>query len=154
MNKEWESILKTYLRSKSHLQVVWFNGHVNCLVMFDCDPMHCNLPVSPVCGISQARILEWVVISFSRGSSQPRDWAHISCVSCTAGRFFTIRATRECLEGPCLCKGSWWLYFKDSDISAEELTFILTGDVFPSYRSTFQGRHYGFKSRNWVITYI
>ena len=38
-----------------------------------CDPMDCSLPVSSVHGISQAKILEWVVISFSRGSSWPRD---------------------------------------------------------------------------------
>ena len=37
------------------------------------DPMDCSLPGSSVHGISQARILEWVAISFSRGSSQPRD---------------------------------------------------------------------------------
>ena len=39
-----------------------------------CDPMDCNLPGSSVHGILQARILEWVAISFSRGSSWPRDW--------------------------------------------------------------------------------
>ena len=44
-------------------------------------------PGSSVHGISQARILEWVASSFSRGSSQSRDWA---CISCLAGRFFTI----------------------------------------------------------------
>ena len=38
-----------------------------------CDPMCCSLPGSSVCGIFQARVLEWVAISFSRGSSQPRD---------------------------------------------------------------------------------
>ena len=38
-----------------------------------CDPMDCSPPGSPVHGISQARILEWVAISSSRGSSQPRD---------------------------------------------------------------------------------
>ena len=42
-----------------------------------CDPMDCSTPGSPVPGISQARILEWVAISFSRGSSQPRDWTHV-----------------------------------------------------------------------------
>ena len=47
---------------------------------------------SSVHGISQARILEWVAISFSRGSSWPRNWTYISCI---AGRFFTIWATRE-----------------------------------------------------------
>ena len=45
-------------------------------------PMGCNPPGSSVHGILQARILEWVVISFSRGSSWPRDWTHVSCVSC------------------------------------------------------------------------
>ena len=42
--------------------------------------MDCSLPGSFVHGISQARMLEWVAISFSRGSSQPRDWTHISCI--------------------------------------------------------------------------
>ena len=40
-------------------------------------------------GISQARILEWVAIFFSRGSSITRNWTHDSCVSCLAGGFFT-----------------------------------------------------------------
>ena len=44
---------------------------LSCLVL--CDPMDCNLPGSSVHGISQARILEWVAISFSRGSSQLRN---------------------------------------------------------------------------------
>ena len=39
-------------------------------------------------GILQARILEWVVISFSKGSFWPRDWIPVSCVSCITGRFF------------------------------------------------------------------
>ena len=47
-------------------------------------------------GISQARILEWVAISFSRGSSQCRDWTQISCI---AGRFFTIWISREAPKG-------------------------------------------------------
>ena len=48
-----------------------------------------SLPDSSVHGISQARILEWVTISSSRGSSWPRDRTPVSCVSCIAGRFFT-----------------------------------------------------------------
>ena len=52
-------------------------------------PTDCSPPGSSVHGIFQARILEWVAIFFSRGSSQPRDRAHISCVSCTEGGFFT-----------------------------------------------------------------
>ena len=57
-----------------------------------CDPMDCSPPGSSVHEILQARILEWVAISFSRGSSQPRDWTRV-CY--TAGRFFTNWATRE-----------------------------------------------------------
>ena len=43
-----------------------------------CNPMDCSPPGSSVHGILQARILEWVAIAFSRGSSWPRDWTHIS----------------------------------------------------------------------------
>ena len=51
--------------------------------------MYCTLPGSSVHGILLARILEWVAISFSRGSSQPKDWTWVSCGSYIAGRFFT-----------------------------------------------------------------
>ena len=54
-----------------------------------CDPMDCSPPGSSVCGIFQARILNWFTISFSRESSQPRDQTLISCVSCITGRFCT-----------------------------------------------------------------
>ena len=50
--------------------------------MIICDPMNCAPPGSSVHGISQARILEWVAISSSRGSSQPRNQTCVSCVSC------------------------------------------------------------------------
>ena len=54
--------------------------------------MGCSPPGSSVHEILQARILEWVAVPFSRGSSWPRDRTHISCI---AGRIFTIWATRE-----------------------------------------------------------
>ena len=57
-----------------------------------CDPMDCSLPGSSVHGILQTRILEWVAIPFSRGSSWPRDW---TCVSWIGGGFFTFLATQE-----------------------------------------------------------
>ena len=47
-----------------------------------CNPMDCNSPGSSVHGILQARILEWVAMSSSRGSSQPRDQTGVCCVSC------------------------------------------------------------------------
>ena len=59
----------------------------SCLTL--CDPMDYSLPGSSVHGILQARILEWVTITFSRGSSWHRDQTRVSY---TAGRFFTIRA--------------------------------------------------------------
>ena len=71
-----------------------------CLVAQSCltlrDPTDCSPPGSCVHGILQARILEWVAVSSSRGSSWPRDqiW-----VSCTAGRFLT--------EPPVKCHASW-----------------------------------------------
>ena len=54
-----------------------------------CNPMDCSPPGSSVHEILQARVLERVAISSSKGSSQPRDWTHISWVSCIAGRLFT-----------------------------------------------------------------
>ena len=47
-----------------------------------CHPIDCSPPDSSVHGIFQARILEWGVIFYSRGSSQLRDQAPISCISC------------------------------------------------------------------------
>ena len=64
-----------------------------CLTL--CDPMDCSLPGSSLHGILQARILEWVAISFSRGSSQLRDRTQVSCI---AGRRFNLWATGEVLE--------------------------------------------------------
>ena len=55
-----------------------------CLAL--CDLVDCNLPGFSVHGISQVGILEWVAISFSRGSSPPTGQTHISCI---AGGFFT-----------------------------------------------------------------
>ena len=57
-----------------------------------CDPIDCSPPGSFVRGIFQTRIVEWVAISFSRGSSRPRDQTQVSCI---AGGCFTIWATRE-----------------------------------------------------------
>ena len=55
-----------------------------CLVIMLCptlwDPMDCTLPGSSVLGISQAKILEWVVIPVPRGSSQPKDLTRVSSI--------------------------------------------------------------------------
>ena len=53
-----------------------------------CNPVDGSPPGSSVRGVSQTRVLEWIVISFSRESSQPRDWTCVSSVSCIATGFF------------------------------------------------------------------
>ena len=59
------------------------------------DPKDSSPPGSSVCRIFQARILEWVAISSSRESSQPRDQTCVSCISCIGRRILFTRATRE-----------------------------------------------------------
>ena len=70
----------TFLCIKVHFSSV----AQSCLIL--CDPMDCSQSDSSVHGILQVRIMEWVVISFSRGSSQPRDQTRVSCI---ANRLFT-----------------------------------------------------------------
>ena len=61
----------------------------SCLTL--CDPVGYSPPGSSVHGILQARLLEWVAILFSRESFEPRDQTQVSCI---AGSFFTIWASR------------------------------------------------------------
>ena len=77
----------------------WWEPGVTCAVRFVaqscptlCDHMHCSPPGSSVHGILQARILQWVAMPSSRGSSQARDQTQVSRI---ADGFFTIWATRE-----------------------------------------------------------
>ena len=82
--KEWICLFKnrpswcTLKWTRIYLKVPWTCVHIQ-LCLTPCDPTDCSLPVH---GIFQARILEWVAISSSRGSFQSRDQTHISCVSC------------------------------------------------------------------------
>ena len=71
-----------------------------------CSSTDCSPSGSSIHGILQARILEWVAISLSRGSSRPRDWTQVSHV---AGRFFTIWATKGNLEWLCFDNIPLWL---------------------------------------------
>jgi len=66
-----------------------------------CDPVDCSPPGSSVHGILQARILERVAISFSRGSSRPRDRTQVSHL---AGRCFNLWTTREAYADYCTNK--------------------------------------------------
>ena len=66
-----------------------------------CNLMDCSLPGSSIHGIFQAIILEWIAISFSRGSSPPRDWTWVSRI---VDRHFTVWATREVLKESIKCE--------------------------------------------------
>ena len=72
------SVVRMYLQA--HVYVL---SHFNRVQL--CNPMDCSLPGFSVHGIFLTRILEWVAMSSSRGSSQPRDQTCISCISCIAG---------------------------------------------------------------------
>ena len=88
-----EAIMVSWAQLTSQLNAtVWLRVLVTQSRLTLCDPVDCRPSGSSVHGISQARILEWAATPFSRGSSQPRDWTWVSCI---AGRFFTIWATRE-----------------------------------------------------------
>ena len=86
----WSERVKISQIARDHYVYVNYEAHVCavCLVAQLClplwDPMECNPVDSSVYAISQARILEWPDFS-SRVSSWPRDWTHISWVSCIAG---------------------------------------------------------------------
>ena len=79
----WFMVLSKHLGRKEGRKVTQ-----SCLTL--CDPMDCSR--SSVHGIFQAIVLEWIAISFSRGSSQPRDRTQVSCI---VDRCFTVWATRE-----------------------------------------------------------
>ena len=70
---------------------------LSCLILHD--PMDYSPPGSFIHGILHARILEWVAIPFSRGSSQSRDRSQVSCI---AGQIFTTWATRDLSKTMCL----------------------------------------------------
>ena len=125
-----------------------------CLTL--CHPMDCSLPGSSVHGTSQASMLEWVVVSFSLGSSWPRDQTLLSWVSCIAGRFFTIWVIRESqntgvgcqalLQGivptqglnPGLPKCRWILY----QLSHKESPRILEWLTYPFSRGSSRPRNW------------
>ena len=74
----------------------------SCLTL--CDPMDCSPPGSSVLGISQARILDWVAIYCSRGSSWPRGWTRISC-----GSSVLFKKKKKYASRFTLCAVSFWV---------------------------------------------
>ena len=93
--REWQ-LTPVFLLGKFHRQrslegySPWSEVAQSCPTL--CDPMDSSPPGSTVHGIFQARILEWATISFSRGSSQPRDQTQVSSLQTDT---FTVWTTRE-----------------------------------------------------------
>ena len=85
----------------------------SCVQLF-CDAMDCSPPGSSVHGILQARILEWVAMPSSRGSSRPRDPTHISCIP---GRFLTTSTTWETL----LITSVLYYFLRKSELLSKEV---------------------------------
>ena len=125
----WETEIEHTDRT---LVVLFSFSLLSCVQLFH-DRMNCSPLGSSVHEISQARILEWVAISFSRGSSWSRDWTCISCVSCIGRWILYHWATRGVLI--CMSITLWStilittlhiffvlifesaLYIKDTDLS-------------------------------------
>ena len=119
-------LIKDFLPRSKHLLISWLQLPSAVSVQFSsvaqscptlCDPVDCSRPGSSVHGILQARILKWVAISFSRGSSRPRGWTRVSC---TAGRFFTYWATREAQTSPKFSLNSSYYPSKNSWLQITE----------------------------------
>ena len=95
------------------MEVKWSEVAQSCPTL--CDPTNCSLPGSSIHEISQAKLLEWVAIYFSRRSSRPRDWTQVSCI---VGRRFTIWATGKSIA-TCLFQASGFLLYFDKSIRSE-----------------------------------
>ena len=112
-------------------EVKWSEVTQSCPIL--CNPTDCSLPGSSIPGILQAGILEWVAISFSRRSSQPRDWNWVSRI---AGRHFTIWATREVrmsdsswVTKQLWLSGSWRSFSYSSSVYSCHLFLISSASV-------------------------
>ena len=120
------------------------------LCLTPCDPMGCRLPGSSVHRILQARILEWVAVPFSRGSSWPRSQTGISSI---VDGFFTIWATREAgdkndtLYGFILFICFHLIILKNSEEQC--ITVLLINSLSLSFKHTYVlGCHAGLASAN------
>ena len=113
-----------------------------------CDPTDSSPPGSSVHGILQVRILQWVAIFSSRGSSQPRDWTHVSYVSCTGREKVTgnartklkqyLRSNAECNS----CNSSYFCVL----VAEEHMAIIYDHSLSPSW-SVFETE----RKQNWSV---
>ena len=93
--------------TQANLLLFCMHPHLLSHVQLFCDPMDYSLPGSSAHEILQARVLEWIAISSSRGSAQPGDRTHISWVSCIGKQILNHCTTWEALIGLRGNKGYW-----------------------------------------------
>ena len=112
-------------------------GCFSCIRL--CDPMNYRLPGSSVRGILQARILEWVAVPSSRGSSRPRNGTSVSYVS-FSGRFFYL----------------WhYLGIRKIEIATKVLTdsTFLTSYIFPCFQTSVFSKVSSIMTKRLVLLY-
>ena len=103
-----------------------------------CDPLDYSPPSSSVHGILQVRILEWVAMPFSKGSSQPRDRIQVSCVFCIAGSFFEDKKWFKLTLGKQLQR--WWLCsYKMSSDKGRNGNWCVIRNVAPFWSAAMIG---------------
>ena len=109
------------------LLILIFKCVLSCSVISDCHSMDCSPPGSSVHGIVQARILEWVATSYSRGISRLRDQICISWYSCSGREFFTTRTSGKLLISSNI---SFFLWLHQVWVVACR-TFVVSCGIFP-----------------------
>ena len=122
-NVDWKHCDRVFLFSPESLAVDSYNvllvwGAQSCLTL--CDPVDCSLPGSSVPGISQARILEWAALSFSRGSSQSRDRICVSSLDSL------LLSHLESLISIIIIKKQW-VEVNSRDLTSPKVAFSLWG---------------------------
>ena len=137
---------------------------VAIVVSDSCNPIDCSLPGSSVHGILQARILEWVAISFSRGSSRPRNQ---TLVSYLAGRFFYQLSCREACysleerqigkshiagEDSSMFVAFFWL--QDSAFFHQDLSPALFKLMYTEFGRHSQPETFPWGSMQWIVAYL
>ena len=100
VNPVLHSALESSRESVQRIHTLWYFWKVLCLCakLLElcttlCDPLDCSPLGSPIHGVLKARILEWVVMTSSKGSSQCRDWTHISILYWQAGSLPLLKAS-------------------------------------------------------------
>ena len=112
-----------------------------CVLNHFCNPMACSLPGSSVHGILQARILEWVAMPSSWGSSSPKDQTHSLVSPALAGRFFSTSATWEAPTGRDKRKYHFWrpmICFRSIIWSSASMNYLNHSSLKVSFKSPFK----------------